>query len=97
MMNSFDFNFFFQIGVLITGVQNNIKHVRTVHVCTSYFSKSSPTLNIDNLLPYDELELSTIKLSPHLIGKERNTLSLQIIIAPMGTYACNDTVPFEFK
>lgn len=87
----------FQIGVLITGVQNDIKHVRTVHVCTSYFSKSNPTLNIDNLLPYDELELSTIKLSPHLIGKDRNLLNLQVIIVPMGVFTCYDTIPFEFK
>lgn len=87
----------FQVGVLITGVQNNIKHVRTVHVCTSYFSKSNPTLNIDNLIPYDELELSAIKLSPHLIGKDRNTLSLQVIIVPMGNFTCHETIPFEFK
>lgn len=87
----------FQIGILITGVQNDIKHVRTVHVCTSYFSKSNPTLNIDNLLPYDELELSAIKISPHLIGKDRNLLNLQVIIVPMGNFTCYDTIPFEFK
>lgn len=86
-----------QIGVLITGVQNNIQHVRTVHVRTAYFSKSNPTLNLDHLLPYDELELSAIKLSPHLIGKDRNMLSLQVIISPMGPYICYDTIPFEFK
>lgn len=88
---------FLQIGVLITGVQNDIKHVRTVHVCTSYFSKANPTLNIDNLLPYGELELSAITLSPHLIGKDRNLLNLQVIIVPMGVYTCYDTIPFEFK
>lgn len=89
--------FVLQIGVLITGIQNNIQHVRTVHVRKPYFSKENPTLNIDHLLPYDELELSTAKLSPHLTGKERNNLNLQVIIAPMGPYICQDTVPFEFK
>lgn len=82
---------------MITGVQNNIEHVRTVHVCTSYFSKSNPTLNIDNLLPYDELALSTIKLSSHLTGKDRNTLRLQVIIVPMGVFTSHETIPFEFK
>lgn len=86
-----------QVGVLITGVQNKIPHIRTVHVRTHYFSKENRILNMDNLLPYDELALSSIKLSSHLIGNERNTLSLQIIIAPMGPYVCNDTPPFEFK
>lgn len=87
----------FQVGVLITGVQNKIPHIRTVHVRTHYFSKENRILNMDNLLPYDELALSSIKLSSHLIGNERNTLNLQIIIAPMGPYVCNDTPPFEFK
>ncbi|KAG4080248.1 hypothetical protein HA402_010740 [Bradysia odoriphaga] len=87
----------FKVGVLITGVQNKIPHIRTVHVRTHYFSKENRILNMDNLLPYDELALSSIKLSSHLIGNERNTLSLQIIIAPMGPYVCNDTPPFEFK
>lgn len=86
-----------QIGVLITGVQNDIKHVRTVHVCTTYFCKSNPTVNIDNIIPFGELELSAIKLSPHLIGKDRNLLNLQVIIVPMGPYTCYDTIPFEFK
>jgi len=87
----------FKVGVLITGVQNKIPHIRTVHVRTHYFSKENRILNMDNLLPYDELALSSIKLSSHLIGNERNTLSLQIIIAPMGKYVCHDTPPFEFK
>lgn len=87
----------FMIGILITGVQNDIKHVRTVHVCTTYFSKSNPTLNIDNILPFGELELSAIKLSPHLIGKERNLLNLQVIIVPMSQHTCYETIPFEFK
>lgn len=89
--------FFFQIAVLITGVQNNIKHVRTVQCVYTYVSKTNPTLNIDNLLPYDELELSTITLSPHLIGKDRNLLNLQVIIIPMSVYTCYNTIPFEFK
>lgn len=97
IIHSYGSLFRFQVGVLITGVQNNIQHVRTVHVRTYYFSTANPTLSLDNLLPYDELELSSIRLSPHLTGKERNMLSLQVIIAPMGAHTCHDTVPFEFK
>lgn len=92
-------SFFFrqQVGVLITGVQNKIPHIRTVHVRTHYFSDDHRVLNIDNLLPYDELTLSSIKLSSHLIGNDRNMLSLQVIIAPMGPYICHDTPNFDFK
>lgn len=88
---------FYQIGVLITGVQNKIPHIRTVHVRTHYFSIANRVLNIDNLLPYDELELSSIKLSSHLIGKDRNTLSIQVIIAPMGPFSCNEAPELDFK
>lgn len=83
--------------MLITGVQNNIPHVKTVHVRTHYFSDEDRVLNIDSLLPYEELLLSSVKLSPHLIGLDRNTLSIQVIIAPMGCFISHDSPPFEFK
>lgn len=86
-----------QVGVLITGVQNQIPHVRTVHMRTHYFSRVNRVLNMDNLLPYDELALSSIKLSSHLIGAARNQINLQVVIAPMGPYVCDETPPFEFK
>lgn len=71
--------------------------MRTVHVRTHYFSRVNRVLNMDNLLPYEELELSSIRLSSHLIGAERNQLSLQVIIAPMGAHVSHDTPAFEFK
>lgn len=83
--------------MLITGVQNKIDHILTVHERTEYFSNKVRVLNVDNLIPYDELALSSIKLSPHLIGGERNNLSIQVIIAPMGPYTCRDAPPFDFK
>uniref|UniRef100_A0A1B0GLD6 BTB domain-containing protein n=2 Tax=Lutzomyia longipalpis TaxID=7200 RepID=A0A1B0GLD6_LUTLO len=87
----------FKIGVLITGVQNQITHIRTVHERVHYFSRSNRVLNIDNLLPYEELELCSIKLSPHLTGDDRDTLTIQVIIAPMGPYVCHETPAFDFK
>ncbi|KXJ70737.1 BTB/POZ domain-containing protein 17 [Aedes albopictus] len=87
----------FRIGVLISGVQNRITHIRTCHVRTAYFSNDFRVLNIDNLIPYDELQLSAVNLSPHLIGEKRDTIRLQVIIAPLGEYACTDMPTFEFK
>lgn len=52
---------------------------------------------MDNLLPYDELELSSIKLSSHLIGTTRNQINLQVVIAPMGPHVSDETPAFEFK
>jgi BTB/POZ domain-containing protein 17 len=87
----------FKIGVLITGVQNTIAHIKTVHVKTHYFSSGCRVLNLDNLLPFDELALSALSLSPHLIGSKRNTLCIQIVIAPMGPFVCPDEPSFELK
>uniref|UniRef100_U5EUX5 Putative transport and golgi organization n=1 Tax=Corethrella appendiculata TaxID=1370023 RepID=U5EUX5_9DIPT len=86
----------FMIGVLITGVQNKIPHIRTCHVRTSYFSQTNCVVNIDNLLPFEELLLSSLKLSAHLIGDQRDTINIQVIIAPMGPFVCLETPTLEF-
>ncbi|XP_058825959.1 BTB/POZ domain-containing protein 17 [Topomyia yanbarensis] len=87
----------FMIGVLISGVQNKITHIRTCHVRTAYFSNEFRVLHIDNLIPYEELQLSAVNLSSHLIGEKRDTIQLQVVIAPLGEYACSETPPFEFR
>lgn len=86
-----------QIACLITGVQNKINHILTLHERTEYFSSKSRVVNIDNLIPYEELALSSINLSPHLVGPNRNNLELQVIIVPMGPYTCRYTPSFDFK
>ncbi|XP_030569396.1 BTB/POZ domain-containing protein 17 [Drosophila novamexicana] len=86
----------FKIAVLIVGVQNKISHIRTVVERTEYFSDIARVINLDNLLPYEELEHTSPYLSPHLTGNQRNTLSLHVVITPMGPHTCRDTPPFQF-
>ncbi|XP_022224820.1 BTB/POZ domain-containing protein 17 [Drosophila obscura] len=86
----------FKIAVLIVGVQNQITHIRTMVERTEYFSETSRVINLDNLLPYEELELESTSLSPHLSGNQRNTLTLHVVITPMGTHTCRETPPFQF-
>ncbi|KAH8235673.1 hypothetical protein KR032_005075 [Drosophila birchii] len=86
----------FKIAVLIVGVQNEITHIRTVVERTEYFSDASRVINLDNLLPYKELEQSSTSLSPHLTGSKRNTLTLHVVITPMDAHTCRDTPPFQF-
>lgn len=83
--------------MLVTGVQNEKEHIRTVHVRTKYFSNIDRVLNIDDVLPYDELKMSSPILSPHLIGHLRNMIIIQVIIIPMDQYTCHDSPPFEFQ
>jgi len=87
---------YFQIAVLIVGMQNQIMHIRTVVERTEYFSDTSRVVNLDNLLPYEELEHTSLYLSPHLTGTARNTLTLHVVITPMGSHTCRDTPPFQF-
>jgi len=42
---------YFQIAVLIVGMQNQIMHIRTVVERTEYFSDTSRVVNLDNPLP----------------------------------------------
>ncbi|XP_062139393.1 BTB/POZ domain-containing protein 17 [Drosophila sulfurigaster albostrigata] len=86
----------FKIAVLIVGVQNQIPHIRTVVERTEYFSDEARVINLDNLLPYEELEHTSPYLSPHLTGNQRNTLSLHVVITPMDAHTCRDTPPFQF-
>ncbi|SPP78790.1 BTB/POZ domain-containing protein 17 [Drosophila guanche] len=86
----------FKITVLIVGVQNQITHIRTMVERTEYFSDTSRVINLDNLLPYEELEQESTSLSPHLSGNQRNTLTLHVVITPMGKHTCRETPPFQF-
>jgi len=86
----------FMIGVLITGIQSQINYVRTVHIRVQYFSQEENVLIIDNLLPYGELELSSVNLSPYLVGQQRDTLDLSVIIIPLSDMSCSITPKFDF-
>ncbi|TDG41340.1 hypothetical protein AWZ03_012240 [Drosophila navojoa] len=86
----------FKVAVLIVGVQNKIEHIRTVVHRTEYFSDDARVINLDNLLPFDELEQTSRNLSPHLTGSQRNTLSLHVVITPMDAHTCRDAPPFQF-
>lgn len=83
--------------MLITGVENRIEHVMTIRERTEYFSDCSSGVNIDNLIPYDELALSSIKLSQFLVGSKRNDIHLQVVITPMGQYTSRSSPLLEFK
>lgn len=85
----------FMIGVLITGIQGKIPYCKTVYVRVQYFSQEENVLIIDNLLPYEELELSSVNLSPYLVGNNRDVLDLSVIIIPLSELSCSIAPKFE--
>lgn len=86
--------FSFQIAVLVSGSQNNVTHIKTLHTRTSYFSRENRVINIDNLVPYDELSMDR---SLYLIGKDHDTVKISVIITPMTQGLAQDQPSFEFK
>jgi BTB/POZ domain-containing protein 17 len=80
--------------VLVSGCQNNVTFFKALHTRTNYFSRENRVVNIDNLVPYDELSTDR---SVYLIGKDRDTVRINVIITPMQQGLTQDPPEFEFK
>jgi len=48
-----------QISVLMSGMQDGVEHIRSVYKRRVIFSRCDKIVNIDNILPYEEL-VSTV-------------------------------------
>lgn len=84
----------FKIAVLMSGLQKNITHIKTLHTRTSYFSRENRVINIDNLIPYEELDTDN---SVYLTGPNKDTLRIHVIILPFPQSITQDSPSFEFK
>lgn len=80
--------------MLVSGIQNNVTHIKTLHSRTAYFSRENRVINIDNLVPYDELSTDR---SVYLIGNDHDTVKIHVIICPLQQGIARDSPNFEFK
>lgn len=80
--------------MLVSGIQNSVTHIKSLHTRTNYFSRENRVINIDNLIPYDELSTDR---SLFLIGSNRDTVRIHVIITPMQQGLTQDPPNFEFK
>lgn len=80
--------------MLVSGSENNVTHIKTLHTRTNYFSRENRVINIDNLVPYDELSTDR---SLFLIGEKNNTVRIHVIIMPLQQGQTHDSPNFEFK
>ncbi|UYV80381.1 Tango10 [Cordylochernes scorpioides] len=69
------------VGILIFSSQDGHEYIHKVIKKPFVFSNDSRMLNIDDLIPYDELNHRTFT-SPYLIGPAGDSLKIQIIITP---------------
>ncbi|KAK2580275.1 hypothetical protein KPH14_012522 [Odynerus spinipes] len=76
-----------KIGVLIYGLQDGVEHIARVTEIIHRFSKKERVLNLDDLLPFEELNpqqgaVPENTVSPFLVGPHKDMLKLHIVISP---------------
>ncbi|XP_035901510.1 BTB/POZ domain-containing protein 17 [Anopheles stephensi] len=77
----------YMIGVLICGMMNDEEYVRNCHVRMAYFSNDQRVLNIDNLIPFEELQLGARKFSQYMVGEQQNTIKIKVVIVPLNRFS----------
>lgn len=85
-----------QIAVLVHGIQNNVSHIKNSHTRVSFFSQISENraINFDNILPYEELSTDR---SDFLIGPNRDSVKIDVVIVPMNQNPLQESPSFDFK
>ncbi|XP_051157038.1 BTB/POZ domain-containing protein 17 isoform X2 [Leptopilina boulardi] len=78
-----------KIGVLIYGLQDGVEHIARVMETIHRFNKNDRVLNLDDLLPFEELNPqqnggmnSDNAVSSFLVGPNKDMLKLHIVISP---------------
>lgn len=84
----------FKIAIVVYGAQSNISYLKTLHTRIQYFSRENRALVIDNLIPYEELDLDK---SMYLLGKNRDVLKVLVIITPFPSSITQESPPLDFK
>lgn len=81
-----------KIGILIYGLQDEVEHVATVKEIVHRFNKNERILNLDNIIPFEELNprhdplTSETTISKYLVGPNRDILKLHVVISPINPY-----------
>lgn len=79
-----------KIGVLIYGLQDGVEHIARVMETIHRFNKNERVLNLDDLLPFEELNPqrnggamnAESAISSFLVGPNKDMLKLHIVISP---------------
>ncbi|XP_053678799.1 BTB/POZ domain-containing protein 17 [Anopheles nili] len=85
----------YMIGVLICGMMNDEEYVHNSLVRMAYFSNDQRVLNIDNLIPFDELQLGGQSLSHYLVGEHLDTIKIKVVIVPLNPFSNVFAPPLE--
>lgn len=84
-----DENMKVRVGMLLYGKQDGAEYIMRVIERYHHFTAQDRVLNIDNFIPYDELNPpatvdKTKQISPYLIGPNSDQIKINIVITPRG-------------
>lgn len=72
------------VSILVSGTQDGVEHVRTVVQREHTFTQEARMLNLDDLVPYGELnDVPRGAASPFLVGPHCDLFRLRIVITPL--------------
>lgn len=74
------------VGILICGKQEGLEHVKKVVQKNFVFSEDERMLNINDLIPYDDLNDLRAGRSSYLIGPNSDCFKLHVVITPLCSY-----------
>ncbi|GFW60819.1 hypothetical protein TNCV_2672401 [Trichonephila clavipes] len=74
------------VGILICGKQDGLEHVRRVVQKNFVFSDEERMLNINDLVPYEDLNDLRAGRSAYLTGPNSDCLKLHVVITPLPTF-----------
>lgn len=77
-----------RIGLLVYSREGDNDHIMNVIVKVHHFNEQERVLNIDNLIPFEEINQPATYNgrdvpSPFLIGHNRDTLKINVVITPL--------------
>ncbi|XP_012276595.1 BTB/POZ domain-containing protein 17 [Orussus abietinus] len=94
-----------KVGVLFYGLQDGVEHIARVIEVVHRFSNRERILNLDGLLPFEELNPQQAAVSkdhqgppaasPFLVGPKKDMLKMHIVISPANCSPLYSSIPSE--
>ncbi|CAH1406656.1 unnamed protein product [Nezara viridula] len=87
-----------KVGLLMVGTCDGIEHICSVIVKNHHFNCNERVLNLDDVIPFDDLNVNLLeggdcqhsRPSSYLVGQNRDTLKVHITIVPLSDVSSLD-------
>uniref|UniRef100_A0A2M3Z4P5 Putative transport and golgi organization n=1 Tax=Anopheles braziliensis TaxID=58242 RepID=A0A2M3Z4P5_9DIPT len=78
----------FMIGVLVFGREDDDEYIVSCRVQVAYFSNQRRVINIDDIIPFDELQWTSEDMpNQYMVGQFRDKVKIQVVIVPLNPYS----------